>query len=117
MQELSLDAVGAECNPRQLVSLQAPINWLKWQKGISWEGFNAAARERLLAGVTQVKKFAPEPRSVVAEKETVARRSAGAKKDTRGGGIGCRALRLLREESLAGMQILAGTPPRVWAFA
>jgi hypothetical protein len=41
----------------------------------------------------------------------------GAKKDTRGGGIGCRALRLLREDSLAGMQILAGTPPRVWAFA
>src|SRR6476620_4449646 len=41
-----------------------------------------------------------------------------AKKDTRGGGIGCRALRLLRERfSLAGMQILAGTPPRVWAFA
>ncbi len=38
-------------------------------------------------------------------------------KDTRGGGIGCRALRLLREDSLAGMQILAGTPPRVWAFS
>src|SRR5258707_729235 len=43
---------------------------------------------------------------------------SSAKKDTRGGGIGCRALRLLRERfSLAGMQILAGTPPRVWAFA
>jgi hypothetical protein len=42
---------------------------------------------------------------------------SSAKKDTRGGGIGCRALRLLRERfSLAGMQILAGTPPRVWAF-
>jgi hypothetical protein len=42
--------------------------------------------------------------------------ATGAKKDTRGGGIGCRALRHLREDSLAGMQILAGTPPRVWAF-
>ena len=48
---------------------------------------------------------------------TVQRETAMGKKDTRGGGIGCRALRLLREESLAGMQILAGTPPRVWAFA
>src|SRR6478609_5763505 len=40
----------------------------------------------------------------------------GKEKDTRGGGIGCRALRPLRRMlSLAGLQILAGTPPRVWA--
>src|SRR6185312_8582844 len=50
--------------------------------------------------------------------QTTRGKTRGAKKDTRGGGIGCRALRLLRERfSLAGMQILAGTPPRVWAFA
>jgi hypothetical protein len=37
-------------------------------------------------------------------------------RDTRGGGIGWRGLRQLPRILFARMLILAGTPPRVWAF-